>query len=88
MVVNKRVLEHPSVQSFRHLLAVCLIAPGTATAQIGDGKPQCAIRAKFEPGPIVNGHQRQPTQREFDARMQILQEEAKIRIMQGCDSLP
>ena len=70
------------------LLALFVVAPGTATAQIGDGKPQCAIGVKFEPGPIVNGRQRQPTQREFDARMQLLQEQAKVRIMQGCDSLP
>jgi len=70
------------------LLAVLLIAPGPAAAQFGDGKPQCGLGNRFEPGPIVNGHQRQPTQREFDARMQILQEEAKIRVMLGCDSLP
>jgi hypothetical protein len=70
------------------VLAVLAMSAGTATAQIGDGEPQCAIGLKFEPGPIVNGHQLQPTQREFDARMQLLQERARTRNMQGCAPLP
>jgi hypothetical protein len=69
-------------------IALFLITSDTASAQSGEGNPRCAIGAKFDPGPIVKGHPRQPTPREFDARMQILQEQAKIRAIFGCDALP
>jgi hypothetical protein len=34
----------------------------------------CIVGYRFEPGPIVGGHSRQPTVREFQARMQELWE--------------
>jgi hypothetical protein len=34
----------------------------------------CMVRHRFEPGPIVGGHNRQPTVREFQARMAQLLE--------------
>ena len=52
-------------------LGVTLIA-GAAVARIGDAAEPCAIVHPFEPGPIVNGHHRQPTQGEIEARMQEL----------------
>ena len=34
----------------------------------------CIVGHRFEPGPIVNGNHRQPTAREFEARMRVLRE--------------
>ena len=67
------------------LLGMLLVSVGPATAEINDVATQCAIMNRFEPGPIVNGHQRQPTPREFDERRQILEEQAKLRDLLGCD---
>jgi hypothetical protein len=49
--------------------AVALPAPGS-----------CTIGHRFEPGPIVGGHNRQPTLREFQARM------AQLQLEQGAAS--
>jgi hypothetical protein len=38
------------------------------------GRTPCMVRHRFEPGPIVGGHNRQPTVREFQARMALLLE--------------
>lgn len=38
------------------------------------GRTQCMVGHRFEPGPIVGGHNRQPTLREFQARMAQLLE--------------
>jgi hypothetical protein len=38
----------------------------------------CMVGHRFEPGPIVGGHNRQPTVREFQARMvQLLESEQR-----------
>src|ERR1700753_2184842 len=38
----------------------------------------CVVVHRFEPGPIVGGHNRQPTVREFQARMaQLLESEQR-----------
>jgi hypothetical protein len=56
--------------------AVIVVAvPGPAAADnLGEAKSEetawCGRR--FEPGPIVNGHNRQPTPAEFEARRQEL----------------
>jgi hypothetical protein len=34
----------------------------------------CIVGYRFEPGPIVKGYRRQPTVREFQARMLVLRE--------------
>jgi hypothetical protein len=51
--------------------------PGPAVAGDDDGtQPErtgpCIVGHRFEPGPIVDGHYRQPTPREFEARMREL----------------
>jgi len=49
-------------------LNLILIAPWAASAQPEDGSKACYTGLVFEPGPIVNGHNRQPTQAEIDER--------------------
>ena len=51
---------------------VTLIPGGDAIAQTGVGIRPCIIEHRFEPGPIVNGHRRQPTLGEVEARTQQL----------------
>jgi hypothetical protein len=51
--------------------------PGWAATDIGEGAQSvgavpCVIGHRFEPGPIVGGHNRQPTPAEFDARTREL----------------
>jgi hypothetical protein len=59
-------------------LAVMLTiaGPGRAAADDGEGTQSdgtpCIIGHRFEPGPIVDGHYRQPTRGEFEARMREL----------------
>lgn len=59
------------------LFAVIAVAPPSSAAadSLGEAKFEgtapCGHR--FEPGPIVNGHSRQPTPAEFEARRQELQ---------------
>jgi hypothetical protein len=63
-----------AVTVFVAALAVGLIlmsAPA-AKAQIGDATKPCVTGHRFEPGPIVNGHHRQPTQSEIETRTQEL----------------
>ena len=47
---------------------VTLISAGDAMAQAGGGIKPCIIEHRLEPGPIVNGHHRQPTLGEVEAR--------------------
>src|SRR5580704_18126275 len=47
--------------------------PGSAAADDGQGARSgetqpCIVGHRFEPGPIVDGHNRQPTRAEFEAR--------------------
>jgi hypothetical protein len=53
-------------------LGSTLISAGDAMAQIPDKTVPCIIERRFEPGPIVNGHHRQPTLGEVEARTQQL----------------
>jgi hypothetical protein len=51
--------------------------PGPATADVREGMQSagmapCVVGHRFEPGPIVAGHYRQPTRAEFEAQMQEL----------------
>jgi hypothetical protein len=66
----------PSFTGFILALAAMLVAAQSdLTATQGRGAASlpapssCMIRHRFEPGPIVEGHNRQPTLREFHARM-------------------
>jgi hypothetical protein len=60
------------------LAAMLAIAqPGAAAAGDSegtqpDGAQPCIIGHRFEPGPIVDGHNRQPTRPEFEARTREL----------------
>ncbi len=54
------------------LLGSILISVETATAQTADGTEACVTGHRFEPGPIVYGHHRQPTSGEIEARTQQL----------------
>jgi hypothetical protein len=56
------------------ILAIALSQPSRAATddrQLG-GPESCLVGHRFFPGPIVDGHYRQPTPREFEARMQEL----------------
>jgi hypothetical protein len=51
--------------------------PGSAAVEDGEstqsaGAPPCIVGHRFEPGPIVDGHNRQPTRAEFEARTREL----------------
>jgi hypothetical protein len=51
--------------------------PGSAAADDGkgtqsEGAQPCIVGHRFEPGPIVDGHNRQPTRAEFEARTREL----------------
>jgi hypothetical protein len=60
----------------KHLVALAfglsLISAGNAMAQTGAETGTCIIGHRFEPGPIVNGHNRQPTPAEIESRTQQL----------------
>jgi hypothetical protein len=49
-----------------------LISAQAATAETSVRIAACATGHVFEPGPIANGHRRQPTQAEIDARTRDL----------------
>jgi hypothetical protein len=70
-----------SFRAFIFVLAAMLAAaqPDTTAAEDHGAIPLqarcvCIVGHRFEPGPIVGGHNRQPTIREFQARMQELWE--------------
>jgi hypothetical protein len=70
---------------------LAIASPSSATAADGtgaqfEGAEPCVVRHRFEPGPIVGGHNRQPTRAEFEARMQELR--ALIQRSGGCSSAP
>jgi hypothetical protein len=52
--------------------ALSLISAGNALAGVGAATGTCIIGHRFEPGPIVNGHNRQPTPAEVESRTQQL----------------
>jgi hypothetical protein len=60
------------------LSAMLAIAqPGSAAADGGEGTQSegaqpCIVGHRFEPGPIVDGHNRQPTPAEFEVRTREL----------------
>jgi hypothetical protein len=49
-----------------------MIPAQAATMQTGDGTRPRITGHRFEPGPIVNGHHRQPTSGEIEARTREL----------------
>jgi hypothetical protein len=54
------------------ILAVARPVSATADDREGmqsEGTAPCVVGHRFEPGPIVDGHYRQPTRAEFEARM-------------------
>jgi hypothetical protein len=53
-------------------LGLALNSAGDAMAQTRGKTVSCIIEHRFEPGPIVNGHHRQPTLGEVEARTQQL----------------
>jgi hypothetical protein len=57
-------------------LGLFLIPAQAATTQTGDRTKPFVTGHQFEPGPIVNGHHRQPTQGEIEARTQELRAQA------------
>ena len=54
-------------------LGLALNSVGAAMAQTRGKTMPCIIEHRFEPGPVVNGHHRQPTLGEVEARTQQLQ---------------
>jgi hypothetical protein len=54
------------------IVGVIPMSARAATAQTDDGPRSCLPGYRFEPGPIVNWHHRQPTRSEIEARTQEL----------------
>jgi hypothetical protein len=72
---SMRVL-HRLARSLAASVFVITLAPGmmllsarAATAEPTGGIRPCLVGHLFEPGPIVNGHHRQPTQEEIEERL-------------------
>lgn len=55
------------------VLSLLLISIGPCAAQSDDQPKPCLAEHRFWPGPIVNGHNRQPTAAEFERRVRELQ---------------
>jgi hypothetical protein len=53
-------------------ISLILVSAPAAKAQTGAGTEPCVTWHRFEPGPIVNGHRRQPTPREVEVRKREL----------------
>ena len=53
-------------------MSFSLFSASAATAQPSAGTEPCITWHRFEPGPIVNGHHRQPTPGEVEARTREL----------------
>jgi hypothetical protein len=53
-------------------LSLIMISAGDTQAQPGEGTVPCITGHRFGPGPIVNGHHRQPTSGEIESRTQQL----------------
>ena len=49
-----------------------LFTAWAASAQTDSGPRSCVTGHRFEPGPIINGHNRQPTQAEIEERTREL----------------
>ena len=69
------------------LFAVIAVAPPSpaAAGNLGDAKFEgtASCGHRFEPGSIVNGHNRQPTPAEFEARRQELHMLGSIQSQAG-----
>lgn len=59
--------------------------PGVIPVRAPNG---CIVGHRFEPGPIVKGYHRQPTAREFQARLQVLREFEQTDASRCARSLP
>ena len=70
MVARARRIVAASTLACGSMLAVALAGPAVAVG--GAGTRSGIVGYRFEPGPIVNGHNRQPTRAEFEARMREL----------------
>jgi len=70
------------------VLAVARPAPASADSEgpQSDRTQPCIVGHRFEPGPIVDGHYRQPTRAEFEARTRELR--ALIQRSAGSCSAP
>ena len=64
----------PSFGGSIFLIVALLAAARPVPAAADDRGAPCMVGHRFEPGPIVGGHNRQPTVREFQARMAQLLE--------------
>ena len=76
MVVPSKAIRF-AVTLVCSLFTVIAVAPPSPAAadNLGEAKFEgtASCGHRFEPGPIVNGHNRQPTPAEFEARRQELQ---------------
>jgi hypothetical protein len=59
-------------------ISLILSSASAAMAQTVAGTESCVIWHRFEPGPIVNGHRRQPTPGEVEARTRELRALSKM----------
>jgi hypothetical protein len=75
MVARARRIVAASTLACGSMLAVALAGPAVAVDGAGtrtEMTRSCVVGYRFEPGPIVNGRNRQPTRAEFEARMREL----------------
>ena len=61
-----------SSRLFMLAFGVVLLTAHAASAQTVTGPQPVAVGHRFEPGPIVYGHHRQPTRNEIEERMHEL----------------
>jgi hypothetical protein len=59
-------------------ISLILSSASAAMAQTVAGTELCLVWHRFEPGPIVDGHRRQPTPGEVEARTRELRALSKI----------
>jgi hypothetical protein len=72
-------------------VTLAVAQPSAAAADDSGGTPSegtqpCIVGRRFEPGPIVDGHNRQPTRAEFEARTRELR--AFVESRSGACSAP
>jgi hypothetical protein len=77
MVAPSRQVAAAVTLAFGLIAMLAVAPPGSAAADDGggaqsEGTAPCIVGHRFEPGPIVDGHYRQPTPGEFEARMREL----------------
>jgi hypothetical protein len=68
-------------------ISLLVVSTPVVMAQASARPAPCVIWHRFVPGPIVNGHRRQPTPSEVEARLRELQALSKMNAG-ACSTMP